>query len=74
MKEMFSTFREIRHERQPQAHAITKDKYDEKIKKKQQTVMINAYTAIRTLRLILMNHPLAKKYDPPQWLQSGNIS
>lgn len=74
MEKMFSTFEEIRKWRQPLAHKITKDDYDEKIKKEQQEIMIEAYSAIRTLRLILMNHPLARSYNPPKWLQKGRIT
>lgn len=73
LKEMFTCFKKIRKLRQPPAHTIAKNEYDRKCVEKQQKLMVSAYSSIRTLRLIFMNHPLAKNYKPPEWLQKGKI-
>jgi len=41
----------------------------------QKKLMKEAYIAMRTLRLILCNHPRVKNnyYQPPEWLQDGKI-
>ena len=35
--------------------------------------MIEAYGSIRTLRLMLANHPKTKGYEVPDWLYKGEI-
>jgi hypothetical protein len=35
--------------------------------------MMQAYGAIRTLRLIFANHPSASKVEIPRWLSEGRI-
>lgn len=73
--EMLATFRTVRHLRQHPAHAIDEDIFDQKYFKKQRKLMIEAYGAIRTLRLIFANHPKVKGYDKiPDWLFKGEIS
>lgn len=72
--DMFATFRKIREERQVPAHTLDEDEYDPQYFTKYKKLIIDAYTAIRTLRLMLMNHPIAKQnYAPPDWLQRGRI-
>ncbi|MFH0943206.1 MAG: AAA family ATPase [Candidatus Beckwithbacteria bacterium] len=72
---MFETFRKVRKLRQPHAHAIHDDVFDQKYFKQQRKLMIDAYGAIRTLRLIFANHPRIKGYDKvPDWLYKGEIS
>lgn len=71
--EMIKTFKQIRQDRQDPAHRIVDDKYDVGYFHKQNELMVQAYSAIRTLRLILQNHPKAKDYEPPKWLNEGRI-
>jgi hypothetical protein len=72
--EMIKTFKTIRKMRQEPAHKTIEDKYDFKYNQKQRDIMYQAYSAIRTLRLLLANHPKAKSsYVPPDWLQRGRI-
>lgn len=71
--EMIETFKEIRGLRQRPAHAVNEDAFDQKYVKEQRELMKRAYGALRTLRLILANHPKVKGYQVPEWLQSGTI-
>lgn len=71
---MFKTLRKIRKLRQPQAHDVNDDIFDQKYFKQQRKLVIEAYDAIRTLRLIFANHPRVKDYDGvPEWLYKGEI-
>lgn len=73
MEEMFITFRKIRKLRQSPAHAIKEDVFDQKYFKDQRQLMIEAYDAMHTLRLIFQIHPNAKDYNVPKWLSEGKI-
>jgi hypothetical protein len=73
--EMLTTFRTVRKLRQHPAHAIDEDVFDQEYFKKQRKLMIEAYGAIRTLRLVFANHPKVKGYEKiPDWLFKGEIS
>jgi len=70
---MIRVFKEIRQERNEPAHKETEDEWDDKYFIKQKEMMIKAYEAIRTLRLILANHPSARVIKVPDWLYKGDI-
>ena len=71
--EMINAFKEIRKERIKPAHKIEDDTYDKSYFKLQKDLVYNSYKSIRCIRLILTNHPKAKSYNPPEWLQKGRI-
>ncbi|HEC69189.1 MAG TPA: AAA family ATPase [Candidatus Omnitrophica bacterium] len=71
--EMIKTFRGIRSERSKPAHHIRDDEWDSIYFAKQREMIIKAYQAVRTLRLIFANHPLAKTIEIPDWLYQGKI-
>lgn len=71
--EMIRTFKNIRKSRQKPAHVAVEDRYDITYHQQQRNLIFQAYRAIRTLRLSLANHPKAKSYIPPDWLQKGRI-
>ena len=73
MTEMFATFKKIRKLRQKPAHSIEEDKFDQTYVKSQRDLIMKAYNAMRTLRLILANHPNVRGYQVPDWLQTGKI-
>ncbi len=73
MNEMFTIFREIRGLRSKPAHAIFNNEWNIKFFEDQKRLMKKAYQAIRTLRLILANHPAAKSIEIPDWLFKGEI-
>jgi hypothetical protein len=72
---MINIFRKIRNQRQKPAHKIEENEFNNKYLEMQKKLMKEAYIAIRTLRLILCNHPRVKNsdYQPPEWLQDGKI-
>jgi hypothetical protein len=71
--EMIATFKRIRRLRQNPAHSIDEDDFDQKYVKEQRQLMIDAYQAVRMLRLVLSNHPSARAYKVPDWLYRGDI-
>jgi len=71
--EMFSAFREIRKLRQPPAHAIDENVFDQKYFKDQRLLITKAYHAIKILRQILGCHPATKDYELPRYLKSSKI-
>ncbi len=75
LKEMMSAFRKVRKLRQKPAHCAQKDVFDQKYIREQRQIIRDAYGAVRTLRLVLANHPKVKM-DPPeihQQLMAGKI-
>lgn len=70
---MIETFKYIRKMRQEPAHKITDDVYDRNYFQKQHELMDRVYRAVRILRLILKNHPKARSYQSPKWLDEGRI-
>ncbi|MBP7018127.1 AAA family ATPase, partial [Candidatus Saccharibacteria bacterium] len=71
---MFSTFKKIRKMRTSPAHSIEEDTFDMKFFKEQRELYIEAYSAIRLLRLALTNHPKADVSIVPSWLYEGKIN
>ena len=73
--EMKSAFRKVRKLRQKPAHSLQEDAFDQKYIQMQRELLLQAYNAVRTLRLILANHPKVKS-NPPEidkQLQDGKI-
>lgn len=63
--DMLAVFRKVRKLRQKPAHKVNVDSFDQSLFKKQRDIIIKAYDAIRTLRLMLANHPRVR-VNPPQ--------
>jgi hypothetical protein len=63
--EMISSFKKVRSLRQKPAHSVKENEFDQKYFKDQRELIKEAYNAVRTIRLILANHP-AVKVDPPE--------
>jgi hypothetical protein len=73
-REMLITFRKVRKLRQRPAHAADDNRFDQQFFAEQRDLAIEAYSAIRTLRLILANHPALADYDGvPDWLAQSQI-
>ena len=62
---MFTAFRTVRRLRQKPAHAVNENLFDLAYFKEQRKIMIDAYDALRTLRLVLANHPKVRR-NPPE--------
>jgi hypothetical protein len=71
--EMFSTFRKIRKERNKPGHDIGSNEWNIKYWAMQRKLISEAYSALRTLRLIITNHPKAKSVVVPDYLYKGEI-
>lgn len=65
IEDMMKTFKKVRQLRQKPAHKVNTDAFDQELFKQQRDIVINAYDAVRTLRLILANHPKVKA-NPPE--------
>jgi hypothetical protein len=70
---MFSIFKSIRKARNRPAHNIDDNVFDQKYFREQRKLIIDAYTALRTLRLILANNPAVNSVNVPDWLYKGEI-
>jgi hypothetical protein len=66
-------FREVRALRQSPAHRIERDRFDQEYLKTQREVAEKVYGAVRTLRLLVQNHPSAASYAVPDWLQTPSF-
>jgi hypothetical protein len=64
---MFKGFRAVRKLRQKPAHAVNENVFDLSYFKEQRRLMIETYDSLRTLRLVLANHPMIKR-NPPEIL------
>lgn len=73
VENMIKTFRKIRKLRQNPVHKVNDNLFDPQYFQLQREILIEAYEAIRLLRLILANHPLVKDYQVPDWLYDGKI-
>jgi len=67
--------KKVRKLRQQPAHSIKEDVYDQKYFKEQRKVIIDAYFAIKMIRLLFANHPRvnAAQIEVPDWLYNGQI-
>lgn len=71
--EIVGPLKAVRKARQPSAHKVVEDSYSPEYVKKQKAMIDSAYEGIRTLRLILANHPRARSVDIPGHLVSGTM-
>ncbi len=72
---MFKSLREVRRLRQKPAHAVNENIFDLKYFKEQRQLIIDAYDAVRTLRMVLANHPAVRRTPPKMQthLERGEI-
>lgn len=73
--ESIKAMREVRKLRQKPAHAINENVFDQSYFKEQRELIIKTYDSLRTVRLLLANHPLVKsaEIEVPEWLSKGEI-
>ena len=69
------SLKKIRKLRQKPAHSVSENVFDQKYFKEQRELMIEAYGAIRTIRLMFANHPNVREsnLNIPDWLVEGKI-
>ena len=74
VQDMLTAFREVRKARNPQAHNLDDDVFDESLFAQQRELVERAYRAVRYLRIIISQHPDLEDYDDlPTWLRDGRI-
>ena len=73
LKMLFKPLKKIRRERQNPAHKISENEYDEKYNRLQLELISGAYGSVRGLRYIFQQHPMAKDYRVPKWLEEGVV-
>jgi hypothetical protein len=71
--EVIAPLKRIRTARQPAAHAIGQNEYDDTFPKQQDEILGQATTALTKLRLILSSHPMAKGFEAPEFLDGDKI-
>lgn len=73
MEEMFKNFRAVRKVRQKPAHKIEDNEFDQKYVAEQRELIVKAYGAVHTLRMVLENHPLARSHEVPDYIREAKI-
>ncbi len=73
MAEMLGKFRAVRKVRQKPAHKIEDNEFDQKYIAEQRQLIIEAFDAVRTLRMVLENHPAARDHEVPDYLREGKV-
>lgn len=76
MSDLINAFKTVRKKRQKPAHSLKPDTFDQKYIHKQRELIIEAYGAIRTIRLVFANHPQVRVADDlgiPDVLYRGRI-
>jgi hypothetical protein len=71
--QMSKVFREVRRRRQHPAHAIDENMFSQAYFREQRELITRAYDGIRTLRLLLANHPGADEVEVLRVVQDGKI-
>ncbi len=72
---MLVAFKKVRKLRQKPAHSIRENEFDQRYFHDQRSLVMDAYDAVRTLRLILANHPNVRANPPEihEFLLEGKI-
>jgi hypothetical protein len=73
INKLFLPLKKIRRERQNPAHRIIGNLYDKEFTEKQKVIIRDAYSTFRNLRNIFQQHPKAKNFSVPNWLENGDI-
>lgn len=70
---VFKDIRAIRSARMKPAHVAEENEFSQEYLDKQRELMVTAYESVKALRYILQNHPMAKGYNPPDYLESATV-
>ncbi len=73
IKDIFKSLKDVRKQRQNPAHRIDENIYDKKYIDRQREMISSAYSSIRAFREIFQQHPKAKDFGIPEWLDKGEI-
>lgn len=69
----YKTVKDIRDSRNPDAHSIRDNEYDEALYEVQRKLIFDAYVAVRTIRQALECHPRARVVNVPRRLASMDV-
>jgi hypothetical protein len=74
-QQAIAALRDVRKRRQKPAHAVDENVFDQQYFKEQRDLIIRAYEAVRTIRLMFENHPKVAKaaIEIPEWLRDALI-
>ena len=74
-EESLDTLKKVRKFRQKPAHALDENVFDQRYIKDQRRLIVEAYSAVRVVRLLIANHPAVQSanIDVPVWLREGRI-
>jgi hypothetical protein len=70
---VLQSWKDVRKARQPIAHSLHKDEYDQTLPNRQDQLLASAIRTLQVLRLIHTSHPKAKGYIAPEWLDGDKI-
>ena len=70
---MIAAFRKVRKLRQKPAHSTIDNVFDQSYFKQQRELILEAYQAIRLIRLVLANHPNCQDYEVDEMIYDGRI-
>ncbi|OYV07224.1 MAG: hypothetical protein CFE26_02075 [Verrucomicrobiales bacterium VVV1] len=73
MEGMITTFRKIRGLRQKPAHSTIDNDFDQQYFKDQRSLIVEAYKAVRLIRLVFTNHPNCRGHKIEDILYDGRI-
>lgn len=73
VSELFKPLKKIRRERQNPAHKINENQYDRQLIEKQKKIINEVYSVFRNFRNIFHQHPNARNFEIPDWLENGKI-
>ena len=73
IKDLFKPLKKVRSDRQSPAHKISEDTFDKKFIDRQKVLINDVYSSLRALRTIFQQHPKARGFEIPDWLDNGDI-
>lgn len=73
VRQLFKDIRFVRAERQKPAHKVDDNDFDQAYTKAQREQIQKAFNVVRSIRMILENHPLAKSCEVPDWLREAKV-
>lgn len=69
----FKSLRELRDLRAKPAHMVEDNAFDQQFLHQQRELIQDAFGVVRTLRMILENHPAVTGYEVPQYLREAKV-
>lgn len=73
LADLFGNLRAVRKVRQKPAHIVEDNEFDQKYLAEQRTLITQAFEAVRTLRMVLENHPAVRGHQVPDYLREAKV-